>query len=192
MILMIDNHDSFTYNLVQYFRLLGQVVDVIGVDDLNLDNLQMEKYTHLCVSPGPGHPEERQSCIELVRQYSDKIPILGVCLGHQIMAHAYGAKVITANKIMHGKTSKITHQGKGLFQHLPSPIEVARYHSLVVDTESLGNTPFECVAWTAEEDEKGVIMAMQHKTLPLYGIQFHPESIATEHGLNLIEHFIKQ
>ena len=190
MILMIDNHDSFAYNLVQYFRLLGQSVDVIGVDDLDPHQIAIDKYSHLCLSPGPGHPQERKNCLALIEACTEKLPILGVCLGHQMLAYSFGAKVTHAERIMHGKTSFIAHNNQGLFNQLPDKIKVARYHSLVVDEESLSATPFERCAWIDDENEQAVIMAMQHKSLPIFGIQFHPESIATEYGLNMIEHFI--
>ena len=185
MIVMIDNYDSFTYNLVQYLRELSQEVCVQRNDALSVDAIQALRPSHIVISPGPGRPEQSGVCPDIIRQLAGKIPILGVCLGHQTIGMVYGASIIHAPTLMHGKVSPIYHDGKGVFKGIPSPFNATRYHSLVIDPQT---TPkdFDVSARTQE----GVIMGIRHKTLPLEGVQFHPESILTEHGHALLKNFL--
>lgn len=185
MILVIDNYDSFTYNLVQYLGELGESPEVRRNDQITLGEIREMAPEAIILSPGPGRPEEAGICPELVRRFAGHIPILGVCLGHQVIARVFGGKVVRAGRLMHGKTSPVLHDGKTLFRGLPSPFEAMRYHSLIVDRESL---PAELVI-TAETPE-GEVMALRHRDCPLEGVQFHPESVLTEEGKRLLANFL--
>ncbi|MGH8453868.1 MAG: anthranilate synthase component II [Nevskiales bacterium] len=192
MILMLDNYDSFTYNLVQYLGELGEDVRVYRNDQITVDEIAALKPEAIVISPGPCTPNEAGISLELIRKLSPKVPTLGVCLGHQSIGQAFGGKVIRAHDVMHGKTSQIHHKGTGVFSGLPSPFRATRYHSLIVSKENLPKE-FEVTAWT--EDGKGgmdEIMGLRHKLLPIEGVQFHPESILTEHGHDLLRNFLKQ
>ena len=192
MLLMIDNYDSFTYNLVQYFGELGQAVKVIRNDDLNLDEIAALKPERIVISPGPCTPNEAGVSLEVLEKLAGSVPILGVCLGHQSLGQAFGGKVIRAKTIMHGKTSLMHHKSQGVFSGLPSPFEATRYHSLVVEKESLPDC-LEITAWTENEDGSfDEIMGLRHKTLPVQGVQFHPESILTQHGHAMLKNFLEQ
>jgi len=186
MLLMLDNYDSFTYNLVQYFGELGEDVRVYRNDQVTLEEIEALKPDHICVSPGPCSPAEAGISVSLIKQFAGKVPILGVCLGHQAIGAAFGAKVVRAKELMHGKTAEITHQGTDVFSNLPSPYTVTRYHSLAIERETLP----ECLIITAQTTD-GEIMGVRHRDLPIYGVQFHPESILTEHGHALLQNFLK-
>jgi len=185
MLLMIDNYDSFTYNLVQYFYQLGQEVEVYRNDLISLDDIEKKSPEYVVISPGPCTPKEAGISVELIKEFKDKLPILGVCLGHQSLGAAFGANIIRATNIMHGKLSPISHDGSGLFKGLENPLQVARYHSLIVEEATLSKD-FHVNART----ESKTIMGIQHQKLPLVGLQFHPESIATEQGMELLENFL--
>lgn len=185
MILLIDNYDSFTYNLVQMIEPMGQGIKVFRNDEIDVSSIGTFKPSKLMISPGPCTPDKAGISIEAVREYGKEIPTLGVCLGHQAIGEAYGGKVIRADRIMHGKTSGIFHDGKGVFKGLPNPFEAVRYHSLIVEKDSLPDC-FEITAWT-EEDE---IMGLRHREYPVYGVQFHPESILTDTGATLLRNFL--
>ncbi len=192
MLLMIDNYDSFTYNLVQYFGELGQAVKVIRNDDLSVDEIAALKPERIVISPGPCTPNEAGVSLEVLEKLSGSVPILGVCLGHQSLGQAFGGKVIRAKTIMHGKTSLMHHKCQGVFSGLPSPFEATRYHSLVVEKDSLPDC-LEITAWTENEDGSfDEIMGLRHKTLPVQGVQFHPESILTQHGHAMLKNFLEQ
>lgn len=188
-VLMIDNYDSFTYNLVQYLAELGADVETIRNDAITVADLESRKGTdrpdRIVISPGPCSPAEAGISVELIQKFCGKIPILGVCLGHQAIGAAFGGKIIRAKTLMHGKTSVIEHTGKGVFQDLPSPFTVIRYHSLAIDRETLPSE-LTITAWTAD----GEIMGVQHKTMALHGVQFHPESILSEHGHAMLKNFL--
>lgn len=184
-ILLIDNYDSFTYNLVHYFAALGAQVDVVRNDALSAEQIMAKKPAGIVISPGPASPNEAGVCLSLLALNQGKIPLFGVCLGHQSIGQAYGGKVVRAKQVMHGKTSAISHTGKGLFAGLPSPFTATRYHSLIVDRASLP----DCLEVTAETED-GTIMGLQHKTQAVFGVQFHPESIASEHGHDLLKNFL--
>jgi anthranilate synthase component 2 len=190
MLLMIDNYDSFTYNLVQYFGELGQAVEVRRNDAIDVAGIEALKPERIVISPGPCTPDTAGISLEVLEKLSGKVPILGVCLGHQSLGQAFGGRVVRAKTIMHGKTSKVHHNGKGVFAGLPSPFEATRYHSLVVEKDSLPDC-LEVTAWTLDEqggfDE---IMGLRHRSLPVEGVQFHPESILTEHGHDLLRNFL--
>ncbi len=186
MLLMIDNYDSFTYNLVQYFGELGQDVQVYRNDEIDLEKIAALKPSHIVISPGPCTPNEAGISVPLIHEFAGKIPLLGVCLGHQSIGQAYGGKIVHAKSIMHGKTSLIHHQDIGAFKGLPNPYTATRYHSLVIDRETLP----DCLAVTAWTDDDE-IMGVRHKTLAVEGVQFHPESILTEHGHALLDNFLK-
>ena len=192
MILLIDNYDSFTYNLVQYFGQLGAKIEVHRNDVITLDEISLLSPSHLVISPGPCTPNEAGISLDAIRQFAGEIPILGVCLGHQAIAQAFGGQVIRARQVMHGKTSSIGHDGKGVFAGLNNPLTVTRYHSLLVEEASLPET-FEVSAWTfPEAGEAREIMGLRHRTLPIEGVQFHPESILSEQGLELLANFLQQ
>jgi para-aminobenzoate synthetase component II len=192
MLLIIDNYDSFTYNLYQYFCELGADVQVIRNDEIDLQGIEALNPTHLVISPGPCTPNEAGISLDAIRHFSGKLPLLGVCLGHQAIAQAFGGKVIRARKVMHGKTSVIKHTGSGLFTNLNHPLTVTRYHSLVVDKMSLPDC-FEITAWTELEDGLiDEIMGYQHTSLPIEAVQFHPESIKTEQGHQLLANFLRR
>jgi anthranilate synthase component II len=194
MLLMIDNYDSFTYNLVQYFGELGQDVKVIRNDAMTVAEIAALKPSKIVISPGPCTPNEAGVSLEVLAKLSSHIPILGVCLGHQSLGQAFGGNVIRAKTIMHGKTSLMHHKSQGVFSGLPSPFEATRYHSLVVEKNSLPDC-LEITAWTESEDGDGSfdeIMGLRHKTLPVQGLQFHPESILTQHGHAMLRNFLEQ
>jgi anthranilate synthase component II len=191
MILMLDNYDSFTYNLVQYLGELGEDVRVYRNDRISVDEVAALKPEAIVISPGPCTPNEAGISLELVRRLSPRIPTLGVCLGHQAIGQAFGGQVVRARDVMHGKTSLIHHRGVGVFAGLPSPFRATRYHSLIVSRENLP-AEFEITAWTQnEKGERDEIMGLRHKTLPIEGVQFHPESILTEHGHDLLRNFLQ-
>jgi len=187
MLLMIDNYDSFTYNLVQYFGELGQDVRVFRNDEITCDAIAAMKPDRICISPGPCSPAEAGISLDVLRRFSGQLPILGVCLGHQAIGHAFGGRVIRAKTLMHGKTAAIEHTGVGVFNGLPNPFTATRYHSLAVERESLPEC-LEITAWTAD----GEIMGLRHRSLAVEGVQFHPESIASEHGHALLQNFLSQ
>jgi len=190
MLLMIDNYDSFTYNLVQYFGELKVDVQVHRNDQITIKEIERLQPEYLVISPGPCTPNEAGISIDVIRHFAGKIPILGVCLGHQSIGQAFGGKIIHAKEIMHGKVSQVFHKGEGVFKNLYSPLEATRYHSLVIDNDSLPNY-LEITAWTEKEggtmDE---IMGVRHKKYPIEGIQFHPESILTQHGHAMLKNFL--
>lgn len=190
MLLMIDNYDSFTFNLVQYFGELGQEVKVVRNDELSVDQIGDLAPAHIVISPGPATPDDAGVSLEVLARLSEKIPVFGVCLGHQSIGQAFGGKVVRARQIMHGKTSAIHHTGKGVFRDLPSPFEATRYHSLVVEKASLPDC-LEVTAWTENEDGSiDEIMGLRHRTLAVEGVQFHPESILSQHGHQLLRNFL--
>ncbi|MGL5727292.1 MAG: aminodeoxychorismate synthase component II [Plesiomonas sp.] len=189
MLLLIDNYDSFTYNLYQYFCELGVEVCVRRNDSLTLADIEQLAPRHLVISPGPCTPNEAGISLAAIRHFADRLPILGVCLGHQAMAQAFGADVVRARQVMHGKVSAIRHTGQGVFEGLNNPLKVTRYHSLVVDHTSLP-AEFEITAWSEREGQFAEIMGSRHRTLPLHGVQFHPESILSEQGHALLANFI--
>jgi len=185
MLLVIDNYDSFTYNLVQYFGELGAEPLVKRNDEISLDEIAELRPERICISPGPCTPNEAGISNEVIRTFGERMPILGVCLGHQCMGHVFGGEVVRADRLMHGKTSPILHDGSGVFAGLPSPFEATRYHSLLVKRDSLP----ECLEITAQTTE-GEIMGLRHRTLPIHGVQFHPESILTLEGKRLLQNFL--
>lgn len=185
MLLMIDNYDSFTYNLVQYFGELDQEVKVYRNDEINLDQIAILRPQYIVISPGPCTPKEAGISVPLIQRFAGEIPILGVCLGHQSIGQAFGGKIIHAKQLMHGKTSPILHNQTGVFQNLPSPFIATRYHSLVIERETLPEV-LEITAWTKD----GEIMGVRHKIYPIEGVQFHPESILTEHGHSILRNFL--
>ncbi|MEH0690213.1 aminodeoxychorismate/anthranilate synthase component II [Vibrio cholerae] len=190
MLLIIDNYDSFTYNLYQYFCELGCEVLVRRNDEITLEEIEALAPSHLVISPGPCTPNEAGISLAAIRHFAGKLPILGVCLGHQAIAQAFGANVVRARQVMHGKTSPITHTGKSVFKGLNNPLTVTRYHSLVVEANSLPSE-FELTAWTTLADgSMDEIMGYQHRTLPIDAVQFHPESIKTEQGHQLLANFL--
>lgn len=186
MLLMIDNYDSFTYNLVQYFGELGQDVRVHRNDEITLEQIHAMKPEKIVISPGPCTPNEAGISVPLIHEFAGKIPLLGVCLGHQSIGQAFGGKIIKAKTLMHGKTSQIHHKNIGVFKNLPNPYTATRYHSLVIERETIPDC-LEITAWT----DDGEIMGVRHKTLAVEGVQFHPESILTEHGHELLDNFLK-
>ena len=187
MLLMIDNYDSFTYNLVQYFGELGAEVKVFRNDEITLEQLVLMKPAQLVISPGPCTPAEAGISVPAIRELAGRIPILGVCLGHQSIGAAFGGRIIHAKRLMHGKTSPVYHEGQGVFRGLPNPVTCTRYHSLAIERESLPDV-LEVTAWT-DDDE---IMGVRHRSLAVEGVQFHPESILTEHGHALLKNFLEQ
>ena len=190
-VLMIDNYDSFTYNLVQYLQELGAEVLVHRNDKIDLAGMEALDADRLMISPGPCTPNEAGISVDAIKHFAGKMPILGVCLGHQALGQAFGGQVVRARTVMHGKTSPVHHTGKGVFRGLPSPYTATRYHSLVVDKASLPDC-FEVTAWTLDDNgDMDEIMGMRHRELPLEGVQYHPESILTEHGHDLLNNFLK-
>ncbi len=190
MLLMIDNYDSFTYNLVQYFAELGQQVQVFRNDEITLADIEQLAPTGLVISPGPCSPDQAGISLQAIRYFAGKLPILGVCLGHQAIAQAFGGRIVRARQVMHGKNSPLRHQGLALFQGLNNPLSVTRYHSLVVELASLP-TDFDILAWTETADgQMDEIMGLAHRLLPLWGVQFHPEAILTEQGHQLLANFL--
>ncbi len=190
MLLMLDNYDSFTYNLVQYLQSLGAEVKVVRNDALTVDEIEKLAPERIVISPGPGTPDQAGVTLEMIERLGQRTPILGVCLGHQSIGQVYGGDVIRAKTIMHGKTSRIRHEGKGVFADLPDAYEATRYHSLVVDRNTLPDS-LEVTAWTEYEDGSfEEIMGLRHKEFPVEGVQFHPESILTEHGHALLKNFL--
>jgi anthranilate synthase component 2 len=186
MLLMIDNYDSFTYNLVQYLGELGQEVEVVRNDAIDLAGIAALAPARIVISPGPCTPSEAGISVPLIREFAGKLPILGVCLGHQAIGQAFGGRIVHARRVMHGKTSSISHAGKGVFAGLPSPFLATRYHSLVIERTSLP----DCLEITAESDD-GEIMGVKHKRFALEGVQFHPESILSEYGHALLKNFLR-
>ncbi len=184
MILLIDNYDSFTYNLAQFLGQLGENLEVRRNDQITLDQIAAKKPQRIVISPGPGEPQNAGICIDVIRQFTGKIPILGVCLGHQAIGYAFGGKVVRAPALMHGKTSRIHHDSKTIFRKLPQDFVATRYHSLIVQKKGL---PRE-LQISAETD--GLIMGLRHRKLPLEGVQFHPESVLTEVGMQLLRNFL--
>ena len=185
MLLVIDNYDSFTYNLVQYFGELGADPQVRRNDAITLEEVEKLKPKKIVISPGPGRPQDAGISMELIRRLGSRIPLLGVCLGHQCIGEVYGGKVVRAGRLMHGKTSPIQHDGKGVFAKLPNPFEATRYHSLIVEKESVPS----CLQVSAETAE-GEIMGLRHKEYPVHGVQFHPESILSKEGKDLLANFL--
>lgn len=185
MLLMIDNYDSFTYNLVQYLGEMGEDVEVYRNDKITIADIDSLKPSKIVISPGPCTPEKAGISIDVIKEFSGKIPILGVCLGHQAIGHAFGARIINARRLMHGKTSRIFHDGKTIFHKIKNPFEATRYHSLVIDEGSLSKA-FEISA----RSEDGEVMAIRHKDYPLEGVQFHPESILTVEGKDILRNFL--
>jgi anthranilate synthase component II len=185
MIAVLDNYDSFTYNLVQYLGMLGAAPEVHRNDAITVEELEQRPLEGLVVSPGPGEPRDAGIAEEAIRRLAGRVPILGVCLGHQAMAEAYGGRIVRAARLMHGKTSPILHKGRGVFAGLDNPFEATRYHSLIVERESLPET-LEVMAWTPENE----IMGLKHREHDTWGVQFHPESVLTVKGLKLIENFL--
>ena len=187
MLLMIDNYDSFTYNLVQYLAEIGQEVEVVRNDKISIEEINKLNPQYIVISPGPCTPNEAGISLSLIEAFKGEIPILGVCLGHQSIGQAFGGKIIHAQTIMHGKTSKISHNNKGVFRGIKDPFIATRYHSLVIEKQTLPNC-FEITAWTDDNE----IMGIKHKELAIEGVQFHPESILSEHGHDLLKNFLDQ
>ncbi len=185
MIFVVDNYDSFTYNLVQYLGELGEEVVVCRNDKISPEGISSLSPGKIIISPGPGNPDDAGISKEVIRGFAGKVPILGVCLGHQCIGDVYGAKIVRSDRIMHGKVSEVYHMGEGIFQGVPSPFTATRYHSLIVDPATL-KEPLMTVAWTEDKE----IMGMRHKHFPVWGVQFHPESILTDNGKKILENFI--
>lgn len=185
MILVIDNYDSFTYNLVQYLGELGAVVDVYRNDAIDVAAIQALAPEAVLISPGPGTPDDAGITLDVVRELAGKLPLLGVCLGHQAIAQCHGSRIVRAGRLMHGRTSAIEHDGRGIFTGLPSPFTATRYHSLIVDPATVADE-MELTAWT----DSGEVMGLRHRELPVEGVQFHPESFLTEHGHAMLQNFL--
>lgn len=186
MILVLDNYDSFTYNLVQYLGMLGAEVKVVRNDEVTVGEIEAMKPEKILVSPGPCSPAEAGVSVEVILHFGERMPVFGVCLGHQSIGHAYGGRVVRADRLMHGKTSPMLHDGTGVFRGMPNPFEATRYHSLIVERASLPDC-LRVTAWTAEDE----IMGLAHKTLPVFGVQFHPESVLTQEGMTLMRNFVE-
>lgn len=186
MILIIDNYDSFTYNLYQYMGEIYPELKVVRNDEISLCEIEEMKVEGIVLSPGPGRPENAGICVDIVKHFKDKVPILGICLGHQAIGYAFGATIVKAGVIMHGKTSEINHNSRGLFKDISNPLSVMRYHSLVIDRESFPGFDLEICAETKDK----VIMSIKHKKYNIYGLQFHPESIMTKEGKKILKNFI--
>ena len=189
MVLVIDNYDSFTYNLVQYIGELGEKVVVHRNNEVSVEEVEAERADHVVISPGPCTPNEAGISIELIRRLAGRIPLLGVCLGHQAIGAAFGGKVVRAANLMHGKTSSVEHDGKTIFRDIASPMTATRYHSLIVEEKSLPDE-LEISATCCDRDGTRVIMGLRHRELPVEGVQFHPESVLTEHGKQLVRNFL--
>jgi len=183
---MIDNYDSFTYNLVQYLGELGQGIKVFRNDKITVGKIKKLRPKKIVISPGPGRPEDAGISCDVIKEFAGKIPILGVCLGHQCLGYVYGGRIINAEKLMHGKTSLIYHNRETIFKGIPNPFEATRYHSLIVERKTLPDC-LEITAWTKEKE----IMGLKHKDYPVWGVQFHPESILTKAGKNILANFLK-
>ncbi|MGJ8668119.1 MAG: anthranilate synthase component II [Oceanococcus sp.] len=192
MMLMLDNYDSFTYNLVQYLLELGAEVKVARNDEITVDEIAQLSPSHIMISPGPCTPDKAGISLGVVQRFAGKIPLFGVCLGHQSIGQFYGGKIVRAKQVMHGKTSPIYHTGQGVFSDLPSPYTATRYHSLVIEQASLPAC-LEVTAWTQDEHgQRDEIMGVRHRELPVQGVQFHPESILSEHGHQMLKNFLEQ
>ena len=189
MVFILDNYDSFTYNLVQYFGELGAQVEVRRNDQITIDDIEEMQPERIVVSPGPCTPQDAGISIELIRHFAGKVPILGVCLGHQAIGAAFGGNVARAPRLMHGKTSPVTHDGKSIFRGLPTPMTATRYHSLIVEETDLP-AELEVSAWTTDKDGTRTIMGLRHKKFPVEGVQFHPESVLTDAGKKLVNNFL--
>ncbi len=190
MLLMIDNYDSFTYNVVQYLGELGADVKVVRNDAVTIADIESWRPERIVISPGPCTPNEAGISLEVIEQFAGKLPLLGICLGHQAIGQAFSGRVVRAEKVMHGKISAIYHNGQGVFRNLPSPFSATRYHSLVVEAATLPGT-LEVTAWTQQENgDRAEIMGLRHRSLAIEGVQFHPESILTEHGHRLLQNFL--
>jgi len=190
MLIMIDNYDSFTYNVVQYLAELGAEVEVFRNDEITIEEIEKKNPQHLVISPGPCNPDKAGISLAAIDYFKGKLPILGVCLGHQSIGQAFGGKIVRANQIMHGKTSVIHHEGKSVFKNLPNPYTATRYHSLVIEKSSLPEC-LELTAWTETDDgQVDEIMGVCHREYEIHGVQFHPESILTEHGHALLKNFL--
>lgn len=187
MLLMIDNYDSFTYNIVQYFAELGQEVEVRRNDDITLDEIAALKPQYLVIGPGPCSPKEAGISVAAMQHFAGKLPIMGICLGHQTIGEAFGGNIVRAKTLMHGKVSPVHHLNRGIFAGLPDPVTCTRYHSLVIDRATLPDC-LDITAWT----EDGEIMGVRHKTLAVEGVQFHPEALLTEHGHDMLNNFLKE
>jgi anthranilate synthase/aminodeoxychorismate synthase-like glutamine amidotransferase len=185
VILIVDNYDSFTYNLAQYFGELGCALMVKRNDAISLDEISSLRPTHVCISPGPGRPAQAGLSNEIVRRFAPQLPLLGVCLGHQCIGEVFGGRIVAAPRLLHGKTSQIKHNGSGVFTNLPNPFTATRYHSLIVSPDSVP----DCLEVTAQTSE-GEIMGLRHRDFPVHGVQFHPESILTAEGKKLLANFI--
>jgi anthranilate synthase/aminodeoxychorismate synthase-like glutamine amidotransferase len=185
VILIVDNYDSFTYNLVQYFGELGCALIVKRNDAVSLNELSSLRPTHVCISPGPGRPAQAGLSNDIVREFSPRVPLLGVCLGHQCIGEVFGGRIVAAPRLLHGKTSQIQHNGSGVFANLPNPFTATRYHSLIVSPDSIP----DCLEVTAQTSE-GEIMGLRHRDFPVHGVQFHPESILTAEGKKLLANFV--
>lgn len=187
MILMIDNYDSFTYNLVQYFGELGVEMQVFRNDKITLEGIKELAPERIVISPGPSNPEHAGISVEVIKSFAGQVPLFGVCLGHQAVGHAFGGKIVRAKTLMHGKTSQIRHNDQDLFKGLPNPFTATRYHSLVIEKATCP----DCLEVTATSTDDGEIMGVRHKTLPIWGVQFHPESILTREGKRILENFLR-
>ncbi|MEH6987792.1 MULTISPECIES: anthranilate synthase component II [Bacillales] len=187
MILLIDNYDSFTFNLYQYLGELGQEIKVVRNDQITVEEIEKLNPDAIVLSPGPGRPEQAGVIVEVIQQFYRKLPILGICLGHQAIGYAFGAKIEKAKKIMHGKVSNLKHNGSQLFQYMPQPISIMRYHSLIIQSGTLPGS-FKVLARSMDDNE---IMAIKHEVYPLYGLQFHPESVGTDLGKRILENFLQ-
>lgn len=190
-VFMIDNYDSFTYNLVQYFGELGARVTVKRNDEVTLAEIEEAQPTHLCLSPGPKQPVDAGICLAALEHFKGKLPILGVCLGHQAIGQAFGGKIVRATVPMHGKVDALEHHQAGMFHHLPSPFNVTRYHSLIIERASLP-AALTVTAWAGDNEQTGEIMGVRHQLFNIEGVQFHPESILSEHGYALLKNFLAQ
>ncbi|RBO12563.1 MULTISPECIES: aminodeoxychorismate synthase component 2 [Pantoea] len=191
MLLLLDNYDSFTWNLYQYFCELGAQVRVVRNDAISLAEMAALPLSHLVISPGPCTPDQAGISLDAIRYFAGRLPVLGVCLGHQAIAQAFGGKVVRARQVMHGKTSPVRHTGEGVFRNLANPLTVTRYHSLIVADGSLPDA-FEITAWSLRDDQPDEIMGFRHRTLPLEGVQFHPESVLSEQGHQLLKNFLER